>query len=158
MPSRIGASHAVKCKCARPTANRGSLVCLCIGLFAVTLVSLDLCHNFRPLSSRHLLKAQHIDPYEAVQVHKDVRAKHSVAIHWGTFPLAHEVGSLLTNPSHSLHYPLWLPVPTIRTNPLPRNRTRPAHLAVQISPPPSFPASPRGLPSSSSFLLLFFGK
>lgn len=32
----------------------------------------------------------HCDPYEAVKIHRDVRAKRSVALHWGTFPLADE--------------------------------------------------------------------
>jgi L-ascorbate metabolism protein UlaG (beta-lactamase superfamily) len=27
----------------------------------------------------------HLDPAEAVQVHKDVNARQSLAIHWGTF-------------------------------------------------------------------------
>lgn len=32
----------------------------------------------------------HVDPEEAVQIHKDVKSKLSVGIHWGTFALAHE--------------------------------------------------------------------
>ena len=32
----------------------------------------------------------HCDPYESVKIHQDVRSKRSVAIHWGTFPLANE--------------------------------------------------------------------
>jgi len=32
----------------------------------------------------------HCDPYEAVKIHRDVRATRSVALHWGTFPLADE--------------------------------------------------------------------
>ncbi|XP_053320236.1 N-acyl-phosphatidylethanolamine-hydrolyzing phospholipase D [Spea bombifrons] len=39
---------------------------------------------------RWFMKSQHIDPEEAVRVHADVRAKKSVAIHWGTFALANE--------------------------------------------------------------------
>ncbi|CAJ0950662.1 unnamed protein product [Ranitomeya imitator] len=35
-------------------------------------------------------KNQHVDPEEAVRIHADVRAKKSVAIHWGTFALANE--------------------------------------------------------------------
>lgn len=31
------------------------------------------------------MKAQHIDPAEAVQIHKKVRAKQSIGIHWGTY-------------------------------------------------------------------------
>ena len=30
------------------------------------------------------------DPAEALQIHKDLRAKQSCAVHWGTFPLADE--------------------------------------------------------------------
>ena len=31
------------------------------------------------------MKIMHMDPAEAVQVHKDVNARQSLAIHWGTF-------------------------------------------------------------------------
>ena len=34
---------------------------------------------------RWFMKIMHLDPAEAVQVHKDVKARQSVAIHWGTF-------------------------------------------------------------------------
>ena len=34
---------------------------------------------------------QHIDPEEAVKIHMDVKSKKSLAVHWGTFPLADEV-------------------------------------------------------------------
>lgn len=37
------------------------------------------------------MKFQHVDPQDAVVMHKDLKAKNSVAIHWGTFALAHEV-------------------------------------------------------------------
>lgn len=37
------------------------------------------------------MKGQHVDPEEAVQIHQDLQAKQSVAIHWGTFALAYEV-------------------------------------------------------------------
>lgn len=40
----------------------------------------------------------HISPPEAVQVHKDIRAKNSIAKHFGTFPLADD------NPERSTHY------------------------------------------------------
>nr|XP_046152814.1 N-acyl-phosphatidylethanolamine-hydrolyzing phospholipase D-like [Oncorhynchus gorbuscha]XP_046192225.1 N-acyl-phosphatidylethanolamine-hydrolyzing phospholipase D-like [Oncorhynchus gorbuscha] len=36
------------------------------------------------------MKSLHVDPEESVEIHKDVKAKHSLAIHWGTFALAHE--------------------------------------------------------------------
>ncbi|KAG9280138.1 N-acyl-phosphatidylethanolamine-hydrolyzing phospholipase D [Astyanax mexicanus] len=39
---------------------------------------------------RGIMKSQHVDPEEAVQIHIDVQAKNSVAIHWGTFALAYE--------------------------------------------------------------------
>jgi L-ascorbate metabolism protein UlaG (beta-lactamase superfamily) len=34
---------------------------------------------------RWFMKIMHLDPAEAVQVHKDVKARRSVGIHWGTF-------------------------------------------------------------------------
>ncbi len=37
------------------------------------------------------MKCQHVNPEDAVQVHEDVRAKKSLAIHWGTFNLSYEV-------------------------------------------------------------------
>jgi N-acyl-phosphatidylethanolamine-hydrolysing phospholipase D len=39
---------------------------------------------------RWFLKDAHCNPAEAVQIHKDLKAKQSVAIHWGTFPLSDE--------------------------------------------------------------------
>ncbi|XP_054910577.1 N-acyl-phosphatidylethanolamine-hydrolyzing phospholipase D isoform X3 [Poeciliopsis prolifica] len=39
---------------------------------------------------RDVMKGQHVDPEEAVQIHQDLQAKQSVAIHWGTFALAYE--------------------------------------------------------------------
>lgn len=41
---------------------------------------------------RDVMQGQHVDPAEAVQIHQDLKAKQSVAIHWGTFALAYEVG------------------------------------------------------------------
>lgn len=42
---------------------------------------------YRP---RWLMKPVHVDPGEAVQIHLDVRARKSVACHWGTFALTDE--------------------------------------------------------------------
>jgi N-acyl-phosphatidylethanolamine-hydrolysing phospholipase D len=39
---------------------------------------------------RWMMKNQHIDPYEAVQIMQDIKAKKSMAIHWGTFKLTDE--------------------------------------------------------------------
>jgi N-acyl-phosphatidylethanolamine-hydrolysing phospholipase D len=39
---------------------------------------------------RWFMKHQHIDPEDAIQIHKDVNSKRSVAIHWGTFMLSDE--------------------------------------------------------------------
>lgn len=39
---------------------------------------------------RDLLKNQHVNPEEAVKIHKDVKSKKSVGVHWGTFPLGSE--------------------------------------------------------------------
>jgi L-ascorbate metabolism protein UlaG (beta-lactamase superfamily) len=39
---------------------------------------------------RWFMRAQHIDPAEAVKIHQDIHARQSMAIHWGTFGLADE--------------------------------------------------------------------
>ena len=39
---------------------------------------------------RWFLTEQHINPEEAVKVHRDLQAKRSVGIHWGTFELSDE--------------------------------------------------------------------
>ncbi len=39
---------------------------------------------------RYFMLPQHVDPEQAVQTHADVKSKHSVGIHWGTFELTHE--------------------------------------------------------------------
>ena len=39
---------------------------------------------------RWFMKAQHVDPTEAVAIHKAVRSRRSVGVHWGTWPLADE--------------------------------------------------------------------
>ena len=39
---------------------------------------------------RYFMRDHHCDPAEALDIHADVRSRQSVAIHWGTFPLADE--------------------------------------------------------------------
>jgi N-acyl-phosphatidylethanolamine-hydrolysing phospholipase D len=39
---------------------------------------------------RWFMQAQHMDPAEAVQAHKDLGARRTIAIHWGTFALTDE--------------------------------------------------------------------
>lgn len=39
---------------------------------------------------RKLLRFNHIDPQEAIQVHRELRSKHSIAIHHSTFSLSYE--------------------------------------------------------------------
>lgn len=41
-------------------------------------------------SPRWFMKDQHIGPDEAMQVHRDVRARESIGVHWGTFELSLE--------------------------------------------------------------------
>ena len=42
---------------------------------------------YRP---RWLMQSMHVDPFEAVKIHQDVRSQLSVACHWGTFHLTDE--------------------------------------------------------------------
>lgn len=39
---------------------------------------------------RSLMRAQHVDPQEAMQIHQDLRSKRSIGVHWGTFELTDE--------------------------------------------------------------------
>ncbi len=39
---------------------------------------------------RWFMRAMHMDPEEAVQVHRDVRSRRSIGMHWGTFVLTLE--------------------------------------------------------------------
>ncbi len=41
-------------------------------------------------SPRWFMKNHHINPEEALQIHKDLKTKHSIAMHWGTFILSDE--------------------------------------------------------------------
>ncbi|RMF65566.1 MAG: MBL fold metallo-hydrolase [Calditrichaeota bacterium] len=55
-----------------------------LGPFRLALIPIGA---YRP---RWFMRPAHVDPREAVQIHRDVRAEFSVASHWGTFPLTDE--------------------------------------------------------------------
>ena len=59
----------------RQTAAQG-------GGFDLALIAVGAC------LPRWFMQPQHVDVDEAVQLHLDLGAKHSVGIHWGTFSLA----------------------------------------------------------------------
>jgi L-ascorbate metabolism protein UlaG (beta-lactamase superfamily) len=48
---------------------------------------------------RWFMQIMHVNPEEAVKIHQDLRARHSVAMHWGTFILTDEP---LEEPPHRL--------------------------------------------------------
>jgi N-acyl-phosphatidylethanolamine-hydrolysing phospholipase D len=60
---------------ARQTLGQG-------GGFDVALIAVGAC------LPRWFMKAQHVDIDEAVQIHRDLGAKRSIGVHWGTFSLA----------------------------------------------------------------------
>ncbi len=39
---------------------------------------------------RWFMEQQHVDPEQAIQIHKDIRADQSIGMHWGTFQLSGE--------------------------------------------------------------------
>lgn len=39
---------------------------------------------------RSFMRFYHVDPHEALKIHKDIKAKQSIGMHWGTFPLTAE--------------------------------------------------------------------
>merc|ERR1712227_989433 len=46
-----------------------------------------------PIGAYHpdwFMKYQHVNPAEAIQMHKDIRSEKSVGIHWGTFKMTTE--------------------------------------------------------------------
>jgi N-acyl-phosphatidylethanolamine-hydrolysing phospholipase D len=55
-----------------------------LGPFDLSLIPIGA---YKP---RWFMRDSHCDPTEAVQIHKDLQSKHSLGIHWGTFPLADE--------------------------------------------------------------------
>ncbi|KAJ3086794.1 hypothetical protein HK102_012461 [Quaeritorhiza haematococci] len=52
----------------------------------VTLAALPI-GSYEP---RWYMKHQHVDPQEAVQIHIDLAAQHSIGVHWGTFMMSDE--------------------------------------------------------------------
>ena len=36
------------------------------------------------------MRLYHADPEDAIRIHKDVRARQSIGMHWGTYPLTAE--------------------------------------------------------------------
>lgn len=48
------------------------------------------CIPIGAYNPRWFMQGVHVDPYQAVEIHKDVQSKLSVGMHWGTFSLADE--------------------------------------------------------------------
>ena len=52
--------------------------------------------SYKPIHFREVMQSQHIDPKEAVEVHKLIKSKFSLGIHWGTYLMgSYEVTPLL---------------------------------------------------------------
>jgi L-ascorbate metabolism protein UlaG (beta-lactamase superfamily) len=70
---------------------------------------LDIAARFAPIDlallpigayePRWFMQVMHVNPEEAVRIHLDLRARHSAAMHWGTFVLTDEP---LDEPPHKL--------------------------------------------------------
>jgi N-acyl-phosphatidylethanolamine-hydrolysing phospholipase D len=54
------------------------------GGFDAALIAVGACEP------RWFMRDQHVNPAEAVQVHKDLGARRSIGVHWGTFTLTDE--------------------------------------------------------------------
>jgi N-acyl-phosphatidylethanolamine-hydrolysing phospholipase D len=63
------------------------------GGFDIALIAVGAC------LPRWFMRDQHVDLAEAVQIHRDLGAKRSVGVHWGTFALADDP---LDQPLHDL--------------------------------------------------------
>jgi N-acyl-phosphatidylethanolamine-hydrolysing phospholipase D len=58
---------------------------------ADTLGPFDLaCIPIGAYTPSDLNREAHVSPMEAVQIHKDLMSRHSIAIHWGSFALGEE--------------------------------------------------------------------
>ena len=62
-----------------------------VAAWSTASFNIDVCH------SRWFLQFQHVDPAEAVCIHEDLQSRHSLGIHWGTFPTGKEVCYSCTN-------------------------------------------------------------
>ncbi len=36
------------------------------------------------------MRAQHVDPAEALKIHRDIRSRRSLGVHWGSFDMSDE--------------------------------------------------------------------